>query len=49
VPDRCLLQLWERFGFGDGRVPTGANRKARRWQCSYLLLATDSRCRHRFV
>jgi len=49
VPDRCLPQLWERSGFGSGRLRTGATRKARRWQPSRLLLTTGSRRRHRFV
>src|SRR5689334_22689769 len=49
MPDRCLSQLRERFGFGSGGLRTGAARQARRGQPPCLLLATDWRCGHRFV
>src|SRR5262249_18660269 len=49
VREWCLPHVWERVGFGRGRLQTGATRQARRRQPSRLLLTTNSRCRHRFV
>jgi MOSC domain-containing protein YiiM/ferredoxin-NADP reductase len=41
MPDGCLSQLRERFGFGGRGLRTGATRKARQRQPSRLLFTTD--------
>jgi len=51
VPVRwaCRTGVCHNFGFGGGRLRTGATRQAGRWEPSRLLFAAEERCRHRFV